>query len=387
MVRDIHSERTLRRLDRGALPVLAFALLVAATPLLAADPPHWEGAAQAVDCTSNCHISHNALGGGLNPQTGNFNLCDSCHSSGELPIAATDAADTVLETGTSHAFDVPANSGKFGTILPSDNERALRVQQDMLVCSTCHNQHQSEAGYGGRSRVGTANKVTDLGGTGILNSGGDFTGSVGVWYLIEFTVTGDETTARFGYSKDNEGSWFGCDPTDCVTGGEPQCASCFTTDSPPAPADGVTFGFSAGDYQDGERWEFFAAWPFLRRTMPLNHAADALVDSGAIDTGDMFCRDCHEAWVMTHDSDLVGGDGVRNYDGNFKSHPVGVGLNANGLNQDRTAPLDGHGVPQDTGDDGNPTNDLRLDQFGNVQCLTCHGAHYADSNTETVDGP
>ena len=147
------------------------------------------------------------------------------------------------------------------------------------------------------------------------------------------------------------------------------------------------FRVPATNYYDGERWELYAAWPFLRRTMPLNHPADGLVDSGAIAGGDMFCRDCHEAWVMTHDSDLVAGGGVRSYDGNFKSHPVGVGLNANGLNQDRAAPLDGHGIAQDSGDDGNPTNDLRLDQFGNVQCLTCHGAHFADSNTQTVDGP
>jgi len=367
-----------------ALPALA---LVVVAPVSASDPPHWVGAAQNIDCTSNCHIAHNALGGGLNPQTGNFNLCESCHSSGELPIAATDAAQPAQDTGTSHAFDVPANSGTFGTILPTDNERLLRVQENNLVCSTCHNQHRSEAAFGGRSRVGTANKVMNLGGSGILASGGDFSGAIGVWYLVEFTVTGDETTATFGYSKDNGTSWFGCDPTVCVTGVEPECASCFTTGSPPTPAEGVTLSFGTGNYLDGESWEFYAAWPFLRRTLPLTHSPDALVDAGDITTGDRFCRDCHQAWVMTHDSDLVAGGGVRNYDGNLKSHPVGVGLDANTQGYDRVAPLDGHGVAQDTGDDGNPTNDLRLDQFGNVQCLTCHGVHYADSNTQTVDGP
>jgi hypothetical protein len=371
---------------RVCIFVLAVLGLVSAAN--AADPPHWAGAAQTVDCTSNCHVAHHALGGGLNPETGNFNLCESCHSSGELPMPASAAADTDLNTGTSHAFDVSAGSGKFDTTLPTDNERLLRVQEDNLVCSTCHDQHKSEAAYGGQSRVGAANKVTHISGLGVLTSGGEFTGSIGVFYLVEITVDGDMpgTPASFGYSKDNGTSWFGCDPAVCVTGGEPECSSCYSTNSPPSP-DGVTFSFGDGTYDDGERWELFAAWPFLRRSMPLNHAPDALVDAGDITTGDKFCRDCHAAWVMTHDADLIGGGGVQSYDGNFKSHPVGVGLNANAQGYDRAAPLDGHGVAQDTGDDGNPTNDLRLDQFGNVQCLTCHGVHYADSNTETLDQP
>ena len=31
------------------------------------------------------------------------------------------------------------------------------------------------------------------------------------------------------------------------------------------------------------------------------------MDRGDINAVDKFCRDCHEEWVMTHDSDLVGG--------------------------------------------------------------------------------
>ena len=81
-------------------------------------------------------------------------------------------------------------------------------------------------------------------------------------------------------------------------------------------------------------------------------------------------------------------DTVRTYDGNFKSHPVGVALDANGMGYDRSVPLDGNGAPQGAaGEDSNPTNDLLLDSGGFVQCLTCHGVHYVDSNTLTVDGP
>ena len=62
-------------------------------------------------------------------------------------------------------------------------------------------------------------------------------------------------------------------------------------------------------------------------------------------------------------------------------------MNANGKGYDRAAPLDGDGTEQGVGDDGNPSNDLALDSGGRVQCLSCHGVHYADSNTLTVDGP
>ena len=37
--------------------------------------------------------------------------------------------------------------------------------------------------------------------------------------------------------------------------------------------------------------------------------------------------------------------------------------------------------------DGNPSNDLSFDANGNIHCLTCHGVHFADSNSTSVDGP
>jgi hypothetical protein len=82
---------------------------------------------------------------------------------------------------------------------------------------------------------------------------------------------------------------------------------------------------------------------------------------------------------------------VETWDDTFKSHPIGVTLDANGQGYDRATPLDGNGLPQNGGAstdvDGNPTNDLTVDAFGFVQCLSCHGVHYVDSNTLTVDGP
>ena len=350
-------------------------LLVAATPLLGGDPPHWIGAVENIDCTSNCHVTHHALGGGLNPQTGNTNLCQSCHSSNSLPIDSGDKA-TPGVGGTSHGFDVSPTSPAFGADTPANQEMALRLLEGNVVCSTCHNQHAAEAANRGRPRISDAQKVQNLGGTGTLASGGTYSGTVGLWYLIDITAAGSEATARFRYSKDNGISW---SPTDCAPG---NLGPCLTASTSPVALDNgveVTFtGAAGGAFLVGEQSEFSASYPFLRIPM----------DRGDINAVDKFCRDCHEEWVMTHDSDLVGGGGVGTWDGNFKSHPVGVGLNANGKGYDRAIPLDGNGAPQgDPGADANPTNDLDFDDLGNVQCLSCHGVHYADSNTLTVDEP
>lgn len=360
------------RFAPGAVAVLICAIfaMYGAGVALASDPPHWLGAASTTDCTTPCHISHHAQGGGLTSSAGNVNLCQSCHNSGELPINSSDTAVPGIG-GTSHGFDVPAVHATLDTLLPQNTDMQLRVMDGNIVCSTCHNQHSAVASFGGRSRVGTANPVVDLLGSGELSSGGTFTGAAGMWYLVDITETGSESTARFRYSKDNAISWT---PSDCSPAAT---ATCLTAGTGVALDNGVDVTFSgidAGAFVVGERWEFSASWPFLRIAL----------DSGDNTSGDKYCRDCHGAWVMTHTE-------VHTWDDTFKSHPVGVALSANGQGYDRGVPLDGDGQPQNgaspTDVDGNPTNDLLLDGSGNVQCISCHGVHYADSNTSSVDGP
>jgi predicted CXXCH cytochrome family protein len=99
--------------------------------------------------------------------------------------------------------------------------------------------------------------------------------------------------------------------------------------------------------------------PFLR----LDNSADAL------------CLDCHRSRNMTVDS-------VRVYTGGMRSHPVGETLPATGTYHN--PPLDTDGNPQPS--DGNTTNDFVLNG-GTVRCTSCHGVHYTDSNSGTVDGP
>lgn len=338
--------------------VMAFVLVV--SPGQAADAPHWLGALENTDCTSNCHISHHALGGGLNPQAGNTNLCVSCHNSTNLPIDSTHLAIPGL-TGSSHGFDVNPVNAEFGALAPENQAMLLRLMEGNVVCSTCHNQHSAEAAMGGTPRISPPNQVVDNGGTGSVASQGIFNGSQGLWYLLEIDGAGTQTTATFRWSKDNGTSWMGSGVS--AGNGLP-----VTLDS------GVEVVFTGVSFVLGEQWEFYGSYPFLR----------VALDSGDLNSVDKFCRDCHRDWVMTH------GD-VETWDGSPKSHPIGVGLDANGLAYDRAQPLDGNGVAQTAGAapdvDGNPSNDLKLDASGNVQCLSCHGVHYADSNTLSVDGP
>jgi len=334
------------------------ALLVALTGA-AADPPHWTGAAFTIGCTTQCHTLHHAAGGTLTAAASNVALCQSCHSSvglaSDLPVDTANMADPTLGTGVHHAFGVAAVNPAFAVALPLNQAMSLRVMSGQVVCSTCHNQHESSSVTRGTPRVGRASQITALGSSGSVTAGGTFSGGQGVWYLLEIVTAGDEATARFRYSKDNGTSWFPTPPATLAVGVEVALDS------------GVTVSFAAGSYAAGERWELSAAWPFLRAALDLGE-----------NTGDAYCRDCHRAWTMDTQA-------VETWDGTPKSHPVGVLYTSGGAGY-HPVPLDGNGAPQGSaGADGNTSNDLALDAAGYVQCLTCHGVHGADSNTLTED--
>jgi hypothetical protein len=251
---------------------------------------------------------------------------------------------------------------EYGAQAPLNVPMSLRLPGGNVVCSTCHNQHDSAPGDPatadlGTPRISSAKKVTSLGSIGTVASGGTFDGSAGIWYLVEV-----QAGSTFRWSKDNGVSWMAQGVA--MTRGTPVTL---------APnGNGATVLFSAsGAFIIGERWEFSGSYPFLRATL----------DRGDNATGDQFCRDCHRDWVMDH-------TGTRTYTGTYRSHPVGVALNANGEAYDRGVPLDGNGAAQGgAGIDANPSNDLKLDSAGRLQCITCHGVHHADGNTQTVDGP
>lgn len=113
-----------------------------------------------------------------------------------------------------------------------------------------------------------------------------------------------------------------------------------------------------------------------------------------------MCEDCH--YYRTPASLETD---VRTWTGNPKSHPVGkVFSSANGEtpnvsdpSQFNVSPLEpqasawapqiGARYHQNGGVDINPTNNIVLDESMQVRCLSCHGIHYTDSDSSTVDQP
>ena len=137
----------------------------------------------------------------------------------------------------------------------------------------------------------------------------------------------------------------------------------------------VTVRWISGTPKVGDYWDVWVSYPFLR--MPVSQ----------------LCVQCHKDQAMGHERVSGNDPGYLPNGSRIFSHPIGEGLNANGLNTDRTASnpdanaraiLDASGVAQTSGD-GNATNDYLLDGSGAVQCTTCHAVHNADSNSLTVD--
>ena len=91
-------------------------------------------------------------------------------------------------------------------------------------------------------------------------------------------------------------------------------------------------------------------------------------------SADQLCLDCHS---------LRNTSSVKTYTGDTLSHPIGATLPSTAAYHN--PPLDTDGNPQPS--DGNTTNDFALGAGNTIKCTTCHGVHYTDSNSGTVDGP
>lgn len=105
-------------------------------------PPH-------TNC-NQCHITHKSLGSALTNLSGNANLCLNCHNPvGTASTKSFQNSDKAIPgtlSGKSHSWDVNAVNATYGTQLPTDSQMALRIVSNKIVCSTCHNQHNSSAG-------------------------------------------------------------------------------------------------------------------------------------------------------------------------------------------------------------------------------------------------
>ncbi|HAW50980.1 MAG TPA: hypothetical protein DCX54_01440 [Flavobacteriales bacterium] len=97
---------------------------------------------------SACHITHTSPGGAITSTLGNANLCLSCHvTTGVASGKPFTNADKAIPgtSGNSHAWDVAALNSTYETDVPTETQMALRVYSGEIVCSTCHDQHNSNA--------------------------------------------------------------------------------------------------------------------------------------------------------------------------------------------------------------------------------------------------
>ncbi len=361
------------------IPCASLLLLFAVFTAITGDAPHDDSF--SIGCDS-CHMGHLSLGDSLTNKTTNALLCQQCHdSSSDHPMLETFNNTIPGTTGKHHRWAVSAVNTSAGAGIPSSAAMSTRLDSGNIMCSTCHNQHwtnnngdlQPEPPY-----PAAADQTNDSGLAGPLSGVLYEPASVAPvprGYLVDFTTGGGYSAAAYRVSYNQGITWWGFtggvwvenDPTSRVIPADSATAQNLDNDS----IANARFDVSLNNFDPSDQYSFYISYPFVR--LPL--------DSGDNATGNLFCRDCHSPWVMTHTDTAT-------YDGSYKSHPVGVPLNANGKSYDRTAPLDANGAPQGgAGIDSNHTNDLTLDSGNLVQCMSCHAVHYADSNSVTEDMP
>lgn len=342
----------------AALFPLVLCSLVLIGVATAADPPH--DYTHGVGCNS-CHIAHNALGQGLTTDT-NSNLCLSCHkvggTGGTKPFSTSMQA-TPGTSGISHRWDSPMPAVSSPT-----NQYGLRAAADLVdvnlktrltnfnnvvTCSVCHQQHnQLSTPWDPSAAAGT---VTDTG----TASGGSTT------TVVDGTKAWTANYWAGYYVKVLTGSNAGQEKLI-----QSNTATTLTVASPftAAVAPPSTYVLTTKRH-------------FVRTNNDLNQ----------------LCEDCH--YYKTPASAQTN---VRTYTGSPLSHPVSTSAAA------ATSPAQYHATPREpqsanwavqTGTrfsangatDTNATNNLVLDPAGQIRCLTCHGMHYTDSNSATVDQP
>jgi len=348
----------------AALRFAAAAALLAPLAATALDAPH---DVQGVPGSCmECHKLHNALGTSLTTLVNTNDQCLGCHVKvgNAFPWVSGDQA-TAGVSGMHHSWTASAAGSPTGATPPADSQMALRVYGGKLACVVCHDQHAANRGFAapGTMRtspaIGAAAKKVSGTSSATVTLVGATAAAVAKGYTVR--VTGANLLA---ISHDNGLSWFrpsgGSWVADAATpvGGTYAANTDLALDDP-----AVTIRVAAGAVA-GDTWYLYVGYPMMRA----NNSSGGL------------CLQCHQDRALTHTQIETGGDGVKKF-----SHPVGVTLNVNRQGYDRTTILDADGSPQGANTDGNVTNDLTLGADGSVSCITCHAAHGADSNSQTID--
>lgn len=411
------------------LTVLCLLIYVGAAS--AADAPHY---GSLLGCTS-CHTTHNAAGPDLTNVAGNANLCMSCHFTGGMarkkPFSTSMQPAGVLKTSHSWSGSMPNSvnnqNGNNPYGLRTDDQisnAALKAQ--LANFGDCSNgtdtTKASCASIGACSKTtytteatcianGTCSIKTYLNQSTCTANGGVWTPYIwtphtpGIWTarvvcstchdvmlqtnvpwdpsgttpIVSGTATGGSTTTLVDSTKtwapNQWAGYFIRMPN--TTSGKIQVIGSNTANTI-SLISGETFGSSVAV---GAAYGILAEGKhFMTMSNDLNQ----------------MCEDCHYYRTAGGCTDL------KTYDGTRKSHPVVKNLSTDVANASLfvgAAPYEPNcksvscaqsGAPryyQNGGTDTNATNNIVLDANGKIRCLSCHGMHYTDSDSLTVDNP
>jgi len=352
---------------RGLELVAALALVANASPARAVDAPH-DQTFSTGDC-SNCHALFDTTASGANDSS---RSCVTCHqqlASPSMSLAWQAGGHQGMPglTGNQHSWSAYADSPLHGAQSPGAVTIQNRLVDGKLQCAVCHDIHASSPSYAPaakHSSIPLNSPVAAGGGSLTLTN----TANAAAGWRVKI-VAGSQfiLSHTFGLATP---TWLNWNGSAWVAGTDTGAGKSFLpVGSNVTLDDGVTTIKIAGAPAVGTTWDFYVSFPFLR----------------ASNVNDAFCYMCHGQRVMDHVR--AGGrdpaylpDGQRVF-----SHPVSVGMNANGRGYDRAQAnvLDSDGSLQSAaGGDGRPQNDLKFDGTV-VRCTTCHAAHSAASNSYT----
>lgn len=345
----------MRASHRVALALAFFFLgwwLLPGRPGLAEGPPH--NFSKGISCF-DCHKMHSAPGGRLTAYLGNVNLCQSCHKSGgmaNLLILENVDQATPGTLGKHHRWDATAVNATYQTDTPLNSSMAARLESGKIMCSTCHDQHSQ------------AKKPMDP----MAFPNGTFTAGV---YGNHYQRIDNQTNQM-------------C--KDCHRARDIQSVRTYTGNKLSHPV-GVTVSS--------------VNTPMHSVPYDVNGVAQAVAGAGgayplfskANSAGSTTTlNDTTKSWTPNALVGLV----IRFTSGSNKN--LIRTITANTATQIQwsaalsVATANGHTYEVDA--DGNVTNNLRLDNNGTpsyaagmVQCMSCHGPHFSDSNSSTYDRP
>jgi cytochrome c553 len=319
--------------------------------------------------------------------------CERCHSlsavtaTGAVDFSAGCIACHLLQTGSQRRFPNVADEAKpglsgshhgwtgyaenpaVGATKPPGLTQQAALVDGRLQCAACHNVKVTAPSSMNPDSRHT--RVTLLPGPAgaTLTLADPGTSPRGFRFRIQ-TQAGSAGTfifTREGYVATPQ--WWNWNGTGWVPGsvtgpGRPYSAG---SPTPVVDTDDLRISWSAAAAV-GAQWDVLVSYPGSRYSV----------------VGGTGCVICHKSMDM-RTARVAGSDASYQVDGvRMFSHPVGEGLNANGLGTDQTEVLAPDGLPQSTSTDTNQSNRLNL-YAGTVRCTTCHAVHGADSNSLTDD--